>query len=494
MKKQYLVLMIVFILSLLTACSEELTEEQLNPDNEPIFEYENKVEGYKVKLLGEYEIDESLQGLYTRLTNDTTTVDIYYDDFNGTIDNKDTYFNYGNQAVLSNPDHKIIEQDRENYKNLEINRVLWERPKLARVENDKNFYASYEIAINKLEVVTIMVKSTEPNKDYEFIKRNFEVIEKSEKPKEFKYNVVSKQWDEETQRYYDDTFINSDRLQFGIFDAMKFTENEKTLALEEKLDYKFNTLLRYQNIGESAFPMEEMIEAYNEGRTVELTLQSNRSESILYKTLDGTYDEYLTEYAKQVAEFGKPVLFRLNNEMNGDWVYYSTYHNSKDPELYVKAWQYVHSFFEAAGADNVLWVWNPNHHSKPNFKWNHTLAYYPGSEYIDVVGLTAYNTGIYHEGEEWTDFETLYDEIYYQYEKWFDHPFMITEFSSSSIGGDKVEWINDMFKVIDKYDRIKIALLWSWQDLDANGNPARIYFVDENEETTEAFRKGLENY
>ena len=155
---------------------------------------------------------------------------------------------------------------------------------------------------------------------------------------------------------------------------------------------------------------------------------------------------------------------------------------------------YIYDSFEANDVDNVIWVWNPNHHSKPNFKWNHTLLYYPGSEYVDVIGLTAYNTGNCYEGEKWTPFEVLYDEIYYDYSEWFDHPFMISEFASSSVGGDKTKWIQDMFEIMPKYDRIKAAVWWSWQDFDANGNPARIYLLDENEKTIEAFRKGLSEY
>ena len=284
-------------------------------------------------------------------------------------------------------------------------------------------------------------------------------------------------------------------MQWGIFDATKFTDLTRTKALEEKLEYKFPVVLRYQMIGESEFPKEEMESAYQDGRTVELTLQYAATEEvILYEILNGKYDDYLNRYAKGIQEFGHPVLFRLNNEMNGDWVTYSSYHASKDTDLYIEVWKYVYEVFEQNGVDNALWVWNPNHHSKPEFKWNHTLMYYPGDEYVDIIGLTAYNTGTYHEGETWTDFKTLYDEIYYPYEKWFEHPFMIGEFASSSVGGDKVQWMKDMFNTMDDYEKVKVAIWWSWQDLDAKGNPARLYFLDENEETTQAFKEGLKAY
>ena len=38
--------------------------------------------------------------------------------------------------------------------------------------------------------------------------------------------------------------------------------------------------------------------------------------------------------------------------------------------------------------------------------------YYPGDEYVDIVGLTAYNTGNYYPGENWSTFDELYLEYY----------------------------------------------------------------------------------
>ena len=71
-------------------------------------------------------------------------------------------------------------------------------------------------------------------------------------------------------------------------------------------------------------------------------------------------------------------------------------------------------------------------------------------------------------------------------------PFIITEFASSSVGGDKVAWINDMFQSITKYENVKMALWWSSGDYDMRPETykqlARPYFLDETPQTTEAFK------
>ena len=194
---------------------------------------------------------------------------------------------------------------------------------------------------------------------------------------------------------------------------------------------------------------------------------------------------------RTVSDFDHPVLFRLGNEMNGDWCPYSSYNTSKDTVIFKEFYRYVHKIFDEAGADNVIWVWNPNGKSFPDFQWNNEVMYYPGDEYVDIIGLTAYNTGTYYAGENWTEFSTLYDPIYAEYSKLYKQPMMITEFASSSVGGDKNQWVNDMFAHIGDYDRIKVAVWWDGCDWDAGGNVARPYFIDETYDVLQTFKEWL---
>jgi hypothetical protein len=80
-----------------------------------------------------------------------------------------------------------------------------------------------------------------------------------------------------------------------------------------------------------------------------------------------------------------------------------------------------------------------------------------------MIGLTGYNTGTYyadHFLEEWREFKQIYDDVQDKYAPFFsDFPWIITEFSSSSIGGDKAKWVDNMFEWIQKYKNIKIAVL-----------------------------------
>ncbi|HYE68452.1 MAG TPA: glycosyl hydrolase, partial [Anaerovoracaceae bacterium] len=235
-----------------------------------------------------------------------------------------------------------------------------------------------------------------------------------------------------------------------------------------------------------------------EGRVLELTLQTVEQTpgkgNMVYDVLDAKYDAYLENYAREVANSGEPVLFRLGNEMNGDWCVYSSHHTSKDTDVFKAFYHYIYQVFEQAGADNVIWVWNPNGKAFPDFKWNNELCYYPGDEYVDVIGMTSYNTGTYYESETWMEFDLMYDSLYKKYIDQYEKPLMITEFSSSSVGGSKEAWVANMFRNIYKYDKIKVAVWWDGCDWDAEGNIARSYFIDETEELVRLFRENLTRF
>ena len=251
-------------------------------------------------------------------------------------------------------------------------------------------------------------------------------------------------WNEETVDFYLKYFGPASTLQWGIFEPSAPDDFTQLQYLETAMEYEFPILLNYSNL-ENKYQhpnLQARLEnTYAKNKTLELTLQTSWTGAgegnMVYDVLDGEYDEFLKDYAKKISDFDHPVLFRLGNEMNGDWCPYSSYNTSKDTMIFKEFYRYVHKIFDDAGADNVIWVWNPNGKSFPDFKWNDAMMYYPGDEYVDIVGLTAYNTGTYYSDENWSEFDTLYDPLYAEYARLFKQPMMITEFASSSVGGDK---------------------------------------------------------
>ena len=468
--------------------------------------FTNKVDGYTIEIPRDMKIDMSFSSIRAVSENENLKIEIYRQVIeNSTGCDIESYVNYSNQFIYNNIDHYKELEGKTNIDGREVSYLQWSRRSLEKIENDRCYYASVDVPLSEQEVITILFKSNRKfeNKSYLDVARSLNLIEKTEKPYVQKiHKTENKNWDAKTASVYEQFFGENTRLHWGIFETdapVNFTELKK---IEEKVDFTFPILLYYTGILENKEMHPNLSVALKnakiEGRVLELTLQTVEQTpgkgNMVYDVLDGKYDTYLENYAREVANSGEPVLFRLGNEMNGDWCVYSSHHTSKDTDVFKAFYHYIYQVFEQAGADNVIWVWNPNGKAFPDFKWNNELCYYPGDEYVDVIGMTSYNTGTYYESETWMEFDLMYDSLYKKCIEQYEKPLMITEFSSSSVGGSKEAWVANMFRNIYKYDKIKVAVWWDGCDWDAEGNIARSYFIDETEELVRLFRENLARF
>ena len=313
-------------------------------------------------------------------------------------------------------------------------------------------------------------------------------------------------WSEETKTFYDE-LVNGDKIKWGIYQPLNVRNADlsEILELEEELDYRFDGVLEYLYFGEE-LPIDGMQKAYEDGKIIELTIQTSTvmNENLdgfnpVFDIIDGVRDDEIEYLAKRIKEYGHPILFRLNNEMNSDWTSYGVSACLNDPEIYLQIWHKFYDIFREVGVNNTIWVFNPNDESYPPHGYNATMAFYPGDEYVQVFGVTGYNTGTFYSkqnNEKWKTFDDIYGNIYeHQHEVYQNFPWIITEFASSSVGGDKVKWITDMFESIHKYPNIKMAFWFNsadyYQDEDGDILPSRPYWLDENKNTLAAFKAGL---
>lgn len=457
----------------------------------------NHGQGYSLDFPTGYQVDTLMAETQTVLSSSKTRIEIYQDDFTGTVHSAKSYVNY-NLGFLKDPRHRMETKGWTVYNGIPVHVTTWSRNKLARVSGDENYYFVAEFLRSSSEVVTVVVKSQEPIGIHDRILTSFRFTDKigtSGNHRQFTPDVTH--FSDTVSQYYQAAFSPTSPQRWGIFSYGATANLDYLKSLEKKLDYQFDVLVRYQTL-ETNVPIAELEKAWQDQRVVELTLQTMKNQGdntgVIYDILDGKYDAFFHQYGKDLKSFGKPVLFRLNNEMNGDWCVYSAYHYSRDPELYKEMWRYIHGIFKEEGADNLLWVWNPHDGSFPNFSWNHGFNYFPGEKYVDIVGLTGYNTGTYHPGERWRSFDEIYPALYQSYTKVFNYPMMITEFGSNNVGGDKAAWVRDMFQKIPSYDRIKIIIWFNGTDMDAAGKPARIYRLDTGDVVQEVFKENLNKF
>ncbi len=187
---------------------------------------------------------------------------------------------------------------------------------------------------------------------------------------------------------------------------------------------------------------------------------SNQPDFRLANIVEGKFDKYIKEYAKEAAKFNYPLFIRFAHEMNGHWYPWGGKVNQNTPEDYVAAWRHIHQIFKQEGAHNVIWVWSPNEPYGGASNQNSDLfnLYYPGDDYVDWVGFSAYNWGNYREYDTPRTFKEITDASY-QLLSQYNKPLMISEINSANINVDKLAWIKEMKKTILDYPKIK-AIVW----------------------------------
>jgi hypothetical protein len=164
---------------------------------------------------------------------------------------------------------------------------------------------------------------------------------------------------------------------------------------------------------------------------------------------DGASDAYITQFARAVRGFARPVAIGFGHEMNGNWYPWGTTQTSAAD--FVAAWRHIHNLFAQAGAHNVIWVWNPNIiNGMPAVQLE---PYWPGSSYVNWVGLTGYfaTTGPH-------TFSGLYGPTMSEVRSFTSKPFIIAE-TSVETGPSETESVHNLISGVKEHDDV-LGLIW----------------------------------
>jgi mannan endo-1,4-beta-mannosidase len=111
--------------------------------------------------------------------------------------------------------------------------------------------------------------------------------------------------------------------------------------------------------------------------------------------------DQIASYLKELQDAHVPVLWRPFHEMNGVWFWWG---DKKGPEGIIKLWKMMYDrFTNYHHLNNLLWVWGANGlRDIPKDEAYHYGYYYPGGEYVDILGAD-----VYHFDYEQSDYNEL---------------------------------------------------------------------------------------
>lgn len=179
----------------------------------------------------------------------------------------------------------------------------------------------------------------------------------------------------------------------------------------------------------------------------------DRSPAVMESLRAGALDDYIYRWADEIGEWGRRTFIRFAHEFNGDW-YPWTPACGTSPTAYVSAWRHVHEIFADRDVANVEWIWAPVVADGPFSDW------YPGDEYVDVLGIDGYNWGTTLPSTRWVTPEQLFGAALDELRSIAaDKPILVAEVGCAESGGCKAEWIADFVGFL-REQRDVIGFVW----------------------------------
>lgn len=207
---------------------------------------------------------------------------------------------------------------------------------------------------------------------------------------------------------------------FGAFIQNDVNVNGMISNFEKLIGKKHTGYLTYSSVS-SPFPKAFADSCQKYGAFMQLGFEPDTA---FRDVIDGPH---LRNWARDAAKTGIPIFLRFASEMNGDWVPWFG-----SPTLYKEKWRLMYNIMKEE-APNVAMVWCPNWRPDiPNDTSRNIMAYYPGDEYVDWVGVNFYMWGpVYDSIMNETGISPL-SKLGSVYNKFPNKPIMICEWAAAS--------------------------------------------------------------
>lgn len=240
---------------------------------------------------------------------------------------------------------------------------------------------------------------------------------------------------------------------------------------EKEIGRRVDIFHIFQKIDEEP-KLEDMQEILDSGYTLLLTLEpwpgrknltnNYTPRAIINGSIDQDIDKWVIALSSLKFTKGKFII-RTMHEINGNWYPWGAYTKGSSPEDSKNAYIYMVNKLRYANRD-IMFMYGIHYRGIRYDNKNGTEFIYdidnilPDEEYYDIIGLSGYNR--FSKNYKWRSFDELYRPMYINLTNATNKSIWIAEISTISKGGDKAEWIKDMFDQIrNNYTRID-AIVW----------------------------------
>lgn len=287
----------------------------------------------------------------------------------------------------------------------------------------------------------------------------------------------------------------SEGVQFGAFTGPRAGESDRTAVLRgEATAGRQYDVVREFLTWDSAFPDSFHTWLRDTGRTMILSVRSRRSngETIPWQAIidaqpgSPLYDD-IERWADRVKAYGVPIYFTFNHEPES-----SASSTMGEAPQFIAAWRKIHGVFRTREVANAKFMWIMTDYAF----WvgeqarNHGPDWFPGEDYLDSMGIDAYNwyrcrTGI---NNAWKSLEQIVRPFRDFGAQYPDKELWLTEWASTEdpeLPGRKAQWYAEAQALFKRAD---YAQFHGISYFDTRGQGACQWYPDSSTTAAAAFR------
>lgn len=188
----------------------------------------------------------------------------------------------------------------------------------------------------------------------------------------------------------------------------------------------------------------------------------------------------LAAMAARVRELGAPIYLVFHDEANNDDAFGT-------PAEFVAAWRRVVTAFREAGATNARFVWSLAASAYPST----ADAWYPGDDYVDVIGATGFNWYLAEPASPWRTFASIFAS-FFEWSKPHPRPLMIVstatgENPQGDAARSKPTWILQTMETLRATPEVQ-GVIWYSAPGDPD-TPVKDWRIDSSSPALAAFKE-----
>ncbi|SDX42539.1 endoglucanase [Litoreibacter albidus] len=245
-------------------------------------------------------------------------------------------------------------------------------------------------------------------------------------------------------------------IPFGVFDPSGDFSDVTGIAIE-------HLFLPWEDV---FLPSLAEAETYSKdrGRSLLVTIEpwtwtrdERNSPAVLQAGIAaGVYDETMTTVCSSLGSLGRPLTIRWAQEMDDEsgqfiWAGWA-------PQTYVDAYQKMIDICRVS-APNASFMWSP-------LGFEDMADYYPGDDYVDVVGLSVFSLGPWEKqvlGEE-QSFDDIFAPRYARAQE-FGKPIMIAELGFTGDEEHMALWEADVRSKSAQYPELDAVIYFNQREV-----------------------------